>query len=191
MLNLVLFGPPGAGKGTQSQFIVEKYGILQISTGDLLRAEVAQQTKLGLEAKVFMNAGNLVPDEVLIGMVANKIDAHKDSKGFIFDGFPRTEVQAKALDEMFKERNLQISVMIALEVDNEELTKRILERGKVSGRADDQNEDLVRQRVQEYETKTRPVANYYQAQNKFQSISGIGEMQEIFANICSILDKYI
>ncbi len=191
MLNLVLFGPPGAGKGTQSENIVKKYGLIQISTGDLLRAEVAQETQLGLEAKRFMNAGNLVPDDVLIGMVSNKIDAHPESTGFIFDGFPRTQVQAQALDNMLKQRNMSISVMIALEVNNEELTTRILKRGETSGRADDQNEDLVRQRVQEYETKTRPVANYYQAQNKFESISGIGTIHEIFGNISAILDKHI
>lgn len=190
MLNLVLFGPPGAGKGTQSEYIVKKYKLIQISTGDLLRAEVAQETTLGLEAKTFMNAGKLVPDEVLIGMVANKIDTHPESTGFIFDGFPRTNVQAQALDEMLKQRNMNISTMIALEVDNEELTKRILKRGETSGRADDQNETLVRQRVEEYETKTRPVADFYQAQNKFQSIKGTGSIDEIFGNICSILDKH-
>jgi adenylate kinase len=189
MKNIVLFGPPGAGKGTQSDKIIKKYNFLHLSTGDLLRAEIANNTQLGLDAKTYMDAGKLVPDEVLIGMVANKIQNNLDATGFIFDGFPRTVIQAQALDKMLAEKNLFIAGMIALEVEEEELTKRILERGKTSGRADDQNEDLVRKRVDEYNHKTAPVADYYKAQNKFTSIYGVGEIEEIFEKICLVIDK--
>lgn len=190
MKNIVLFGPPGAGKGTQSEKIIEKYGFLHLSTGDLLRAEIANNTKLGLDAKTFMDAGKLVPDEVLIGMVANKIENNLEVAGFIFDGFPRTVVQAEALDVMLEQKHLKIAGMIALEVEETELTKRILERGKTSGRADDQNEELVKKRVEEYNTKTAPVANHYKAQSKFASINGIGEIDAIFTNISNVIDSY-
>ncbi len=189
MLNIVLFGPPGAGKGTQSAKLIEKYGLLHLSTGDLLRAELKAESQLGLEAKKYMNEGKLVPDEVLIGMVANKVADNKNAKGFIFDGFPRTTVQAQALDKIMADNQLIISGMVALEVTEEELTQRILERGKTSGRADDQNEDLIRNRIHEYETKTAPVAQFYQAQNKYFSIHGIGTIEEIFVNLCHTIDN--
>ncbi|TAE04016.1 MAG: adenylate kinase [Bacteroidetes bacterium] len=189
MLNIVLFGPPGAGKGTQSQLIIEKFGLLHISTGDLLRAEVAAQSPLGLSAKEFMNKGLLVPDEVIIGMIDNKMRSTKDIKGCICDGFPRTVDQAVSLDKIFANNGSKINGMIALEVDDEELTKRILLRGETSGRADDQNESLIRQRVQEYNEKTAPVAGFYKSQGKFASINGLGTVEEIFANICTEIEK--
>lgn len=190
MRNIVLFGPPGAGKGTQSQKLIEKYGFVHLSTGDLLRAEIAAGTKLGLEAKGLMDKGILVPDEVVIGMIDNKIKANPNAKGFIFDGFPRTVAQADALDRMMNENNMKINGMIALVVDEEELTKRLLLRGQTSGRADDQNETLIRQRVQEYNNKTAPVADYYAKQGKYHAINGIGEIEEIFDQLSNIIDKF-
>jgi adenylate kinase len=190
MLNLVLFGPPGAGKGTQSQKLIEKYGLMQLSTGDMLRGEIAQGTTLGLEAKTLMAEGKLVPDAVVIGMISNKLDANKDAVGFIFDGFPRTVAQAKALDELLKSKNESIAGMIALEVDDEELEHRLLLRGKDSGRPDDANPDVIRKRIKEYNDKTAPVADFYKGQNKFYSVNGVGSIDEIFAAICKIIDSW-
>lgn len=189
MLNIVLFGPPGAGKGTQSEKIIEKYGLLHLSTGDILRSQVAAQTQLGIMAKEYMDKGLLVPDEVMIGMIDLKVKENKSAKGFIFDGFPRTVAQAKSLDKILIANDIQINGMIALEVEEEELTKRILLRGQTSGRADDQNETLVKQRVKEYNSKTAPVAEYYNGQNKYAKINGIGTIDEIFANICQEIDR--
>lgn len=166
MLNLVLFGPPGAGKGTQSEKLIDKYKLVHLSTGDLLRSEIKAGTELGLKAKSLMDQGLLVPDEVVIGMIDNKLKENKEAAGFIFDGFPRTVKQAEALDTLLVENGTSISAMVALEVEAEELTRRLLERGKTSGRPDDQNEELIRKRVQEYNDKTLPVANYYQSQGK-------------------------
>jgi adenylate kinase len=191
MINLVLFGPPGAGKGTQSQKLIEKYGLIHLSTGDLLRAEIAAQTELGMSAKKLMDQGILVPDEVVIGMIRNKIQDNRNANGFIFDGFPRTVAQAEVLDKMLQENGLSISGMIALEVNETELVKRLLLRGQTSGRPDDQNEELVQKRVQEYNTKTRPVADFYNKQGKFTSINGIGEIEEIFDNICRVIDSWV
>lgn len=191
MLNLVLFGPPGAGKGTQSQKLIEKYNLVHLSTGDLLRSEIAAGTELGLKAKALMDEGTLVPDEVVIGMIDNKLKENKQAGGFIFDGFPRTVPQAEALDRLMTENGTAITCMIALEVDEEELTKRLLLRGKSSGRPDDQNEELIRKRVQEYNNKTTPVAKYYEAQGKFFAVHGIGEIEEIFGNSCAIIDKHL
>ncbi|MEO6849329.1 MAG: adenylate kinase [Mucilaginibacter sp.] len=188
MLNLVLFGPPGAGKGTQSHKLIEKYGLIHLSTGDLLRSEIAQGTALGLEAKKLMDHGMLVPDEVVIGMISHKLDANKDAKGFIFDGFPRTVAQAKELDELLKSKNVQISVMIALEVDDEELERRLLQRGKQSGRTDDANPDVIRKRIKEYNDKTMPVAEFYKNQNKLTNNNGVGSEEEIFASIVAIIE---
>lgn len=180
MLNIVLFGPPGAGKGTQSQKLIDKYQLIHLSTGDLLRSEISQGTQLGLEAKKLMDEGLLVPDEVVIGMISNKLDSNKDAKGFIFDGFPRTVAQAEALDNLLVSKGDQISCMIALEVNDEELEKRLLLRGKDSGRADDANPEVIRKRIVEYNSKTAPVANYYKKQDKFCSINGIGSIDDIF-----------
>lgn len=190
MLNLVLFGPPGAGKGTQSKKLIEKYDLIHLSTGDLLRGEIAQGTALGLEAKKLMDDGKLVPDEVVIGMISNKLDANKEAKGFIFDGFPRTVAQAEALDQLLESKQSAISGMIALEVGDDELERRLLERGKESGRPDDANPEVIRKRIKEYNDKTAPVAGFYQQQDKFTSINGVGSVDEIFDDIVSVNESY-
>jgi adenylate kinase len=190
MLNLVLFGPPGAGKGTQSQKLIEHYGLIHLSTGDLLRGEIAQGTALGIEAKKLMDEGLLVPDAVVIGMISNKLDANKDTKGFIFDGFPRTVAQAAALDDLLKSKKSAISGMIALEVNDDELEHRLLLRGKDSGRPDDANPEVIRKRIKEYNEKTAPVAGFYKNQNKFKSINGIGTIDEISAGIDAVVGSY-
>ena len=189
MLNIVLFGPPGAGKGTQSAKLIETYQLAHLSTGDLLRSEIAGGTELGLKAKGLMDAGLLVPDEVVIGMIDNKLAQNPTAKGFIFDGFPRTIPQAQALDSLLTNRGTGISAMIALEVEEKELISRLLIRGQSSGRTDDQNEELIENRVKEYNTKTAPVASFYKEQNKYFSVYGIGEIEEIFSNLCAIMDK--
>ncbi len=190
MLNLVLFGPPGAGKGTQSEKLIQKYNLVHLSTGDILRGEITQGTELGLEAKKLMDEGILVPDEVVIGMISNKLDSNKDANGFIFDGFPRTVAQAEALDELLKSKSSAISGMIALVVNDDELEKRLLNRGKDSGRPDDANPEVIRKRIVEYNSKTAPVANYYKNQNKFTSVNGIGTVDEIFTSICNVADDF-
>ncbi len=190
MLNLVLFGPPGAGKGTQSQKLIDKYQLVHLSTGDILRSEIAQGTTLGGEAKKLMNQGMLVPDEVVIRMISNKLDSNPNAKGFIFDGFPRTVAQAEALDELLETKSSSISGMIALEVNDDELEKRLLMRGKQSGRPDDANPEVIHNRIVEYNSKTTPVANYYKEQNKFTSINGIGTIDEIFSSIGNVIDQF-
>jgi adenylate kinase len=190
MLNLVLFGPPGAGKGTQSQLLIDKYKLIHLSTGDLLRNEISNGTPLGLEAKKIMDEGQLVPDEVVIGMISNMLDKSKDAKGFIFDGFPRTVAQAEALDNLLESRQESISGMIALIVDEEELEKRLLSRGKESGRPDDANQEIIRKRIQEYKSKTTPVANYYDKQGKLKSIKGVGSIEEIAGSIDTVIGSY-
>jgi len=184
MLNLILFGPPGSGKGTQAANLVEKYNLKHISTGNLLREEKAKETPLGLEAKRFMDQGLLVPDEVVIGMISTTLDneAHK-VKGFIFDGFPRTVAQAEALDKLMDFKQIAIDKVLALNVSEEELVKRILNRGKTSGRADDNDENTIRQRVTEYENKTAPVAEFYKKQSKLVTIVGEGSVDEIFEQL--------
>jgi len=189
MLNLVLFGPPGAGKGTQSQKLIEKFQLIHLSTGDLLRGEITNGTKLGLEAKKLMDEGQLVPDEVVIGMISNKLKENPDVKGFIFDGFPRTVAQAEALDTLLETHNEHISGMISLEVDNDELEKRLLLRGKESGRADDANPEVIRRRIAEYQSKTTPVANYYNQQGKLSTVYGIGSIDDIFSKISEVVEK--
>lgn len=190
MLNIVLFGPPGAGKGTQSQKLIEKYELTHLSTGDLLRSEIAAGSELGLKAKSLMDAGLLVPDEVVIGMIDKKTSENPNAKGFIFDGFPRTVPQAQALDVLLNGKGTPVNCMVALEVEENELVTRLLLRGKTSGRPDDQDEALIAKRVQEYNTKTAPVADYYKSQSKFSSVYGIGEIEEIFANICQAIEKH-
>jgi adenylate kinase len=180
MLNIVLFGPPGAGKGTQSEKLIEKYGLVHLSTGDILRSEIARGTALGMEAKQIMDRGDLVSDDIVIGMIESKLDANPNANGFIFDGFPRTQAQAVALDDLLQKKGTAISAMLALEVDNEELVKRLLLRGKDSGRPDDANEDIIRNRVNEYNNKTLPLKKYYSDQAKFHSINGIGSVESIF-----------
>ena len=190
MLNLVLFGPPGAGKGTQSEKLIEKYQLVHLSTGDILRSEISNGTELGLEAKKLMDQGVLVPDEVVIGMISNKLDSNKDAKGFIFDGFPRTVAQAEALDNLLASKASAISGMVALVVEPGELEKRLLLRGKDSGRPDDANPEIIRKRIVEYNSKTAPVANYYKEQHKLTSINGVGTIDQIFDSICSVVDTY-
>ncbi|MFN8407504.1 MAG: adenylate kinase [Sphingobacteriaceae bacterium] len=189
MLNLVLFGPPGAGKGTQSQKLIEKHQLVHLSTGDLLRNEISKETTLGKEAKKLMDQGFLVPDEVVIRMISNSLDANKNANGFIFDGFPRTVAQAEALDQLLASKGSSISGMIALEVDDTELEARLLLRGKDSSRPDDANPEVIRKRIAEYKAKTAVVANFYKGQNKFTSIQGVGNIDEIFASIAQVVDR--
>ena len=190
MLNIVLFGRPGAGKGTQSKNLIEKCGLVHLSTGDILRSEISRGTALGLEAKGLMEKGMLVPDEVVINMISNKIDEHMGGPGFIFDGFPRTVAQAEALDKMMDSKGTSISGMIALKVDDEELVQRLLKRGEIEGRKDDRNEDIIRNRIKQYIKNTRPVADYYRAQDKFTAINGVGTIDEIFDALCEVVEKY-
>jgi len=189
MLNIVLFGPPGAGKGTQSEKLIEKYKLVHLSTGDILRGEIKAGTPLGMAAKKLMDAGDLVPDEVVIGMIGAKLEQNRDAPGFIFDGFPRTAAQAEALDKLLNSLGTSIDMMLALEVDEEELTKRLLLRGQSSGRPDDQNEEIIRNRVKEYTSKTAPLKDYYSGQNKFKGVKGVGSVEEIFAALSNIIDK--
>jgi adenylate kinase len=189
MFNLILFGPPGSGKGTQSEKLVEKYGLIHLSTGNLLREEIANKTPLGMEAKNFMDKGQLVPDEVVIGMIDNSLDHHKEAKGFLFDGFPRTAAQAEALDKLLQLKNTSIAAVLALEVTEEELVKRLLNRGKTSGRSDDTNESVIRKRFSVYTNETEPVAGHYRKERKFQSIKGEGSVDDIFDSISAVIDK--
>ncbi|HMO62433.1 MAG TPA: adenylate kinase [Ferruginibacter sp.] len=189
MFNLILFGPPGSGKGTQSEKLIGKYGLKHLSTGDLLRSEIAQQTALGMEAKKIMDKGQLVPDEVVIGMISSALDAHPGAKGFLFDGFPRTAAQAEALDKLLELKNTSIAVMLALEVSEEELVKRLLKRGETSDRSDDTNENVIRERIAVYKTKTAVVADYYKAFDKVVLLKGEGTIEEIFERICAEVDS--
>lgn len=191
MFNLILFGPPGSGKGTQSEKLIAKYGLKHLSTGDLLRSEIAQQTPLGLEAKNFMDKGQLVPDEVVIGMISSALDNNPQAKGFLFDGFPRTEAQAEALDKLLKLKKTAIALMLALDVTEEELVKRLLGRGKTSGRSDDTNEEIIRARIVEYHKKTSAVADYYSKFDKVKHVKGEGTIDEIFAAISDQVDLKI
>ena len=188
MLNLVLFGPPGAGKGTQSNLLINKYNLVHLSTGDILRGEIAEGTDLGLEAKIIMDRGDLVPDEVVIGMISSKLDKNHNANGFIFDGFPRTTIQAKALDSLLVEKGTYISAMLSLKVEDEELIRRLLERGKDSGRADDQNKEIIANRIKEYNNKTAPLKVYYSAQNKLTEIEGIGSIEDIANKLNTVID---
>jgi adenylate kinase len=188
MLNIVLFGPPGAGKGTQSEGLIKKYGLVHLSTGDILRNEITNGTALGLEAKKLMDKGILVPDEVVIGMIDSRLDASKNAKGFIFDGFPRTTAQAEALDKVLAGKNESITIMLALEVEFDELVKRILHRGTHSGRADDTNPEIIGKRVEEYNNKTAPLKKYYEAQGKLKTIEGVGSIEQIFKKLCDSID---
>ncbi|WP_439504983.1 adenylate kinase [Sediminibacterium sp.] len=189
MFNIILFGPPGSGKGTQSEKLIEKYGLKHLSTGDLLRSEIARQTPLGLEAKNLMDKGQLVPDEVVIGMISSALEANPDAKGFLFDGFPRTTAQSEALDKLLKLKQTEIGVLLAMEVSEEELVKRLLNRGLTSGRSDDTNETVIRARIVEYKQKTTVVANYYEQFDKVVTIKGEGTVEEIFSDLCSEIDK--
>jgi adenylate kinase len=188
MLNIVLFGPPGAGKGTQSQGLIDKYDLVHLSTGDMLRSEIANGTELGMQAKQLMDQGILVPDETVISMIKTRIERFSYANGFIFDGFPRTAAQAEALDRMLGSKGTPITMMLALEVNDDELTRRIMERGKDSGRADDQDESIVRNRISEYNNKTAPLKDYYSAQGKYHAVNGIGNIEEIFGSLCRVIE---
>ena len=188
MLNIVIFGAPGSGKGTQSERIVEKYGINHISTGDVLRAEIKNGTELGKTAKGYIDQGQLIPDELMIDILASVFDSFKDSKGVIFDGFPRTIAQAEALKKMLAERGQDVSVMVDLDVPEEELMVRLIKRGKDSGRADD-NEETIKKRLHVYHSQTAPLVDWYKNEKKYQHINGLGTMEGIFAEICEAVDK--
>lgn len=191
MINLILFGPPGSGKGTQAKGLVQKYNLLHISTGDLFRYEIGNKTELGLKAMEYMDKGELVPDEVTIGMLNNKVKANPDVEGYIFDGFPRTIPQAEALDNLLKAKSQSISGLVALDVDDEEIVKRILERGKSSGRSDDNDESVIRKRIDVYNESTSSVYNYYDNFGKSYSIDGIGSIEDIFGRLCSQIDALV
>ncbi|HQW43574.1 MAG: adenylate kinase [Chitinophagaceae bacterium] len=191
MYNLILFGPPGCGKGTQSDKLVEKYGLVHLSTGNLLRQEIKDKTPLGLEAKSFIDKGQLVPDEVVIGMVDSYFDQHKDAKGFLFDGFPRTVAQAKALDKLMELKKTEIGKVLVLDVNEEELIKRLVLRGKTSGRSDDADENIQRNRQEVYKKETLPVAAYYSKSGKVAKVDGMGSISEIFDRLSFHIDKKI
>jgi len=191
MLNIVLFGPPGAGKGTQSEKLIEKYTLTHISTGDLFRKHIGEGTELGKTAQKFMDEGNLVPDSIVIGMVDDKLHSTEGTKGFIFDGFPRTIAQAQALDALMKKNNFQINTMLALEVPEDELMKRLLNRGKTSGRPDDQDQEKIKNRIRVYNSETTPVANYYNEQGKFNSIKGVGTIEDIFNSLSDVVSTHL
>jgi len=188
MFNLILFGPPGSGKGTQSEKLIAKYNLKHLSTGDLLRSEIAGKTPLGLEAKKFMDKGQLVPDEVVIGMISSALENYPDVVGFLFDGFPRTSKQAEALDNLLELKDLSINVMLALDVSEEELVKRLVKRGETSGRPDDSNEQVIRTRIHEYNKKTSAVADHYKKVNKVTLVKGEGSIDNIFKSLTKEID---
>lgn len=190
MLNIILFGKPGSGKGTQASLIKDKYSLIHISTGDVFRKNMSNNTDLGLLAKGFMEKGELVPDKVTVDMLKDEINNFMPCNGFIFDGFPRTTFQAKELDNLLLEKSLKIDLTIALDVDNNSLIDRLLERGKSSGRADDQSVEKINIRLQEYDNKTKPLIEYYNDQNKFYSINGIGSLEQIKSRIVEVIEDY-
>lgn len=191
MFNLILFGPPGSGKGTQSEKIVEQFGLIHLSTGNLLRQEIHDKTALGQEAKNFMDKGQLVPDEVVIAMIDTCIEKNSGCKGFLFDGFPRTVAQAEALDKLLSYRKTGINKVIALDVAEEELIRRLLKRGETSSRSDDSNEDVIRNRLSVYKKETEPVADHYKQQNKLEIIHGVGSVDDIFKAISTSISAEI
>ncbi|MBK8043280.1 MAG: adenylate kinase [Haliscomenobacter sp.] len=190
MIALILFGPPGSGKGTQAAKLMDKYGLIHISTGDLFRYEMGNNTPLGLEAKSYMEKGQLVPDSVTIGMLRNKVEAHPEAKGFIFDGFPRTLAQSVALDSLLAEQGAEVSGLIMLDVSDDEITRRILGRGLVSGRADDLDEAIIRKRIEVYKNETSPVFDYYHQKGKSHQIFGIGTIDDIFERLCATIEGF-
>lgn len=191
MTNLVLFGPPGSGKGTQAAFLIEQYGLVHISTGDLFRYEMSNDTPLGQEAKAFMAKGELVPDSITIGMLRNKVEKHPEAQGFIFDGFPRTIPQAEALDALLVSMGTEVGGLISLEVGEEEIVQRILKRGQTSGRADDNDEATVRKRISVYKNETAPVFDYYAEQGKSHPVNGLGSIEEIAQRLGKAVDSLV
>ncbi len=189
MLNIILFGPPGSGKGTQAAMLKEKYNLLHISTGDLLRSEIGNKTPLGMEASKFMEKGMLVPDEVVIGMISSTLDDNPDVGGFIFDGFPRTIAQAEALDKLLEFKSSPISGFVAISVSEKELIGRLLNRGKTSGRADDKNEEVIKNRIEVYKKETSPVAGHYQEKDLYVEVEGEGSIDDIFGRLTSEIDR--
>jgi adenylate kinase len=190
MLNIVLFGPPGAGKGTQAQFLVDNFKLIHLSTGDLLRNQIALKTELGLKAKEIIDRGELVPDDMVVGMISKILDEKKCCEGFIFDGFPRTVAQAHALDVLLNEHETSVSGMLALDVDKQELINRLFERGKTSGRPDDQDVTIIENRINIYHRKTAPLIEFYKAQDKYFPIIGIGSIDEIAARVKSVVESF-
>ncbi len=188
-LNLILFGPPGAGKGTQSEYLIKKYNLVHLSTGDIFRANIKGETDLGKEAKAFMDRGELVPDSLTIALLESEVNKNPDSKGFIFDGFPRTQAQAEALDLFLQSKGSSITCLVALEVEENELKLRLLKRGETSGRADDVNPEIIQNRINVYNRETTPVADHYRNQNKYKGINGIGTIEEIAERLCSAIDE--
>ena len=188
MLNLILFGPPGSGKGTQADKLVEKYRLIHISTGDLFRSEMRNNTKLGIRAKEYMAKGELVPDEVTIGMLQNRVDEFPDTHGFIFDGFPRTTQQAEVLDALLAERNTSLSGLVALDVPEQEIIERIMLRGKTSGRPDDNDAEIIRNRIAVYEDETKPVFEHYAASDHAFAVDGVGSIDQIFERLTAVID---
>ncbi|MBC8396572.1 MAG: adenylate kinase [Flavobacteriales bacterium] len=191
MINLILFGKPGSGKGTQAEFIKIKYDLIHISTGDLFRNNISNNTDLGLLAKSYMDKGDLVPDEVTVKMLEAEVNKHPNAKGFIFDGFPRTTIQAEILDKFLATLKLSISMTIALEVDENLLIDRLINRGKDSGRSDDQDRSKIQNRFDEYNKKTSPLINYYKNQNKFFDVNGVGDINEISSRVFNTIDNNI
>ena len=188
MINIVLFGKPGAGKGTQAEFLKAKYNLTHLSTGDIFRFNIKNETDLGNLAKTYMDKGDLVPDSVTIQMLQSEVDKNPMASGFLFDGFPRTLAQAKALDEFLENKNQKVTATIALEADDEILVRRLLERGKTSGRSDDQDEKKIRNRYDEYNEKTAPLMNYYKDRDKFHAVNGIGSIEEITHRLSRVID---
>jgi adenylate kinase len=189
MANIILFGPPGSGKGTQAEKLAEAFELMHISTGDMFRYELKNETPLGQKAKAFMDQGQLVPDEVTIEMLKNKVESNQDVKGFILDGFPRTIPQADALQKLMSELNMELSGLIALRVEKEEIVKRLLERGKTSGRKDDQNEEVIRDRIRVYNEETQPVFEYYEEKNMAYIVDGMGDIKEIFERLSAVVSE--
>lgn len=191
MLNIVLFGAPGCGKGTQSELLERKYGLAHVSTGEIIRSEIAAGTPLGQQMHSYIERGELAPDDIVIGMVANYISTHSEGTGTVFDGFPRTTAQAEAFDRLLAGRGQKVGVMIYMDVPEEELVRRILLRGKVSARADDASEDVIRNRISIYNSQTAIVADYYRTQGKYESVPSLGTVEEVFARISAVIDKYL
>ena len=189
MINIVLFGKPGAGKGTQAEFLKQKFNLTHLSTGDIFRFNIKNETELGKLAKTFMDGGDLVPDDVTIKMLENEVNCNPNSAGFLFDGFPRTIAQAEALDVFLASKHDKITATIALDANDEILVQRLLERGKTSGRPDDQDEQKIRNRYQEYNDKTAPLTDYYQKQNKFYSVDGIGKVDEVTERLSRVIEN--
>ncbi len=188
MLNLVFFGPPGGGKGTQAAKVAEQYNLVHVSTGDILRAEIKRESELGLKIKDIINKGELVPDHLLIKILENVFDNHKEADGFIFDGFPRTLPQAEALDEMMTRRNCQLKQVLSLDVPVEELLERLLKRAQEQGRTDD-TEDVIKNRLRVYHKHTQPLVDYYRRNGIYSEIYGVGSVEEIFQELCQIIDQ--